>query len=176
MFIPAIRAGVLDFSFAARDRRSGAKPWAVFWHTSLVGGEAVTWDQVGFAERPAVPPCCTEVSSRTSLGGELVRPSAPDDRIRSMDPGLKTLLVDFVEKVGLLKSDMKRKKELERYEARFLRIEQKFSALAELISRDDPELAKALRKAFETPTMSLAFRNAEHQKDLKQKPGDDSDG
>jgi len=81
-----------------------------------------------------------------------------------MDPGLKTLLVDFVEKVGLLKSDMKRKKEIDRYEARFARIEQKFSALAELISRDDPALAKALRKAFETPTMSLAFRNAEHQK------------
>lgn len=88
-----------------------------------------------------------------------------------MDPGLKTLLVDFVEKVGLLKSDMKRKKEIDRYEARFARIEQKFSALAELISRDDPELAKALRKAFETPTMSLAFRNAEHQKELK-KPED----
>ena len=85
-----------------------------------------------------------------------------------MDPEIARVLTEFVEKVGLVRWDMKRNKELERYQARFARIEQKFSALAELISRDDPDLAKALRKAFETPAMSLAFRNAEHQK----KPGD----
>lgn len=87
-------------------------------------------------------------------------------------------LIEFVEKVGLLHRDMKQKKELERYEARFLRIEQKFSSLAELVSRTDPELAKALRTAWQLPGRSLAFRNAEHQKELKSRestggPADD---
>ena len=89
------------------------------------------------------------------------------DRIREMDPEIVPLLTEFIEKVGLLRKDMKQKKEFEKYEARFLRIEQKFSALAELISRDDPELATKLRKAFQMPSTTLAFRNAEHQKNLK---------
>jgi len=84
-----------------------------------------------------------------------------------MDAELKTLIVEFVEKVGLLKKDMKPKPEFERYEARFLRIEQKFSALAERISRDDPELSKTLRTAWQLPARSLAFRNAEHKKKLE---------
>ena len=88
----------------------------------------------------------------------------------SMDPELANLLTEFIEKVGLLRRDMQQKKELERYEARFLRIEQKFSALAELVSRSDPDLAKALRTAWQLPARSLAFRNAEHQKELKDKP------
>ena len=86
-----------------------------------------------------------------------------------MDAEVKPLLVDFVEKVGLLRKDMKDKKEFERYEARFLRIEQKFSAMAESISTDDPDFAKALRKAFQMPAINLAFRNADHQKELKAK-------
>ena len=84
-----------------------------------------------------------------------------------MDAGMKTQLVEFVEKVGLLRKDMKDKKEFERYEARFLRIEQKFSAMVESIARDEPEFAKALRKAFQMPAINLAFRNAEHQKEIK---------
>ena len=84
-----------------------------------------------------------------------------------MDPETATLLTELVEKVGLLRRDLQQKKELEKYEARFARIEQKFSALAERISRDDPDLAKALRTAWQLPARSLAFRNAEHQKDLK---------
>lgn len=84
-----------------------------------------------------------------------------------MDRDIAVLLVELVEKVGLLRRDMQQKKELEKYEARFARIEQKFSALAERISRDDPELAKALRTAWQLPARSLAFRNADHQKDLK---------
>jgi hypothetical protein len=75
------------------------------------------------------------------------------------------ILTEFVEKVGLLRRDMQQKKELEKYEARMQRIEQKLSALAERISRDDPELAKALRNAWQLPARSLAFRNAAHQKD-----------
>ena len=81
-----------------------------------------------------------------------------------MESDIANLLIELIEKVGLLRRDMQQKKELEKYEARFLRIEQKFSALAERISRDDAELAKALRTAWQLPARSLAFRNADHQK------------
>ena len=86
-----------------------------------------------------------------------------------MDADLKLLLMAFVEKVGLLKRDMKQKPEFERYEARFVRIEQKFSSLAEAIANTDPDFAKLLRRAWQMPATSLAFRNAEHQKELKKK-------
>jgi hypothetical protein len=81
-----------------------------------------------------------------------------------MDTETAILLTEFVEKIGLLRRDMQHRHELENYEARFARIEQKFSALAERISRDDPDLAKTLRTAWQLPARSLAFRNAEHQK------------
>ncbi len=84
-----------------------------------------------------------------------------------MDPEQARLLAEFIQKVGLLRRDMKQKKEYERYEARFIRIEQKFSAFAELVSQDDPQLAKIFRTAFQMPAASLAFTNAEHQKKLK---------
>jgi hypothetical protein len=87
--------------------------------------------------------------------------------IERLDPEIATLLTEMIEKVGLLRRDMQHRKELEKYEARFARIEQKFSALAERISREDPDLAKALRTAWQLPARSLAFRNADHQ---KQKP------
>ena len=74
------------------------------------------------------------------------------------------LLVELIEKVGLLRRDMQHKKELEKYEARFQRIEQKFNALAEHLSQEDPDLAKTLRTAWQLPARSLAFRNADHQK------------
>jgi len=76
-----------------------------------------------------------------------------------------TLLTEFVEKVGLLRRDMQQKKELDKYEARMQRIEQKLSALAERISQDDPELSKAIRTAWQLPARSLAFRNAAHQRE-----------
>ena len=81
-----------------------------------------------------------------------------------MDPEIATLLTELIEKVGLLRRDIQHRGELERYEARIARIEQKFSALAEFISRTNPELAKALRTAWQQPARSLAFRNAEHKK------------
>jgi TolA-binding protein len=84
-----------------------------------------------------------------------------------MDRETAQLLTELIEKVGLLRRDMQQKKELERYEARFQRIEQKVSALAERLSDDDPELAKAIRTAWQLPARSLAFRNAEHQKETK---------
>ena len=77
---------------------------------------------------------------------------------------IAALLIEFVEKVGLLRRDMQHRNELEKFEARVQRIEQKLSALAQAVSTEDPELAKALRTAWQLPARSLAFRNAEHQK------------
>ena len=91
-----------------------------------------------------------------------------------MDPAVATLIVELVEKMGLLRRDMLLKKEVEKYEARLARIEQKLSALADLVSANDPDLAKRLRTAWQMPARSLAFRNAEHQKDLKR--GNDTTG
>jgi hypothetical protein len=84
-----------------------------------------------------------------------------------MDQDVAALLVELIEKVGLLRRDMQQKKELDKYQARFQRIEQKFDALAERLSREDPELAKTLRTAWQLPARSLAFRNAEHQRETK---------
>ncbi len=81
-----------------------------------------------------------------------------------MDPELATLLTELVEKVGLLRRDLQHRGDLEKYEARVARIDQKFSALVERISQSDPDLAKSLRTAWQLPARSLAFRNAEHRK------------
>lgn len=81
-----------------------------------------------------------------------------------MDPELATLLTELVEKVGLLRRDLQHRGDLEKYEARVARIDQKFSALVERISQSDPGLAKSLRTAWQLPARSLAFRNAEHRK------------
>ena len=78
---------------------------------------------------------------------------------------IAVILTEFVEKVGLLRRDMQQKKELEKYEARMQRIEQKLSALAERVAEGDPGLAKAIRTAWQMPARSLAFRNAAHQKE-----------
>ena len=80
-----------------------------------------------------------------------------------MDEEIAALLTELIEKMGLLRRDMQHRKEFEKYEARFVRIEQKFNALAEHISRTDPDLAKSLRTAWQLPARSLAFRNKEHQ-------------
>ena len=81
-----------------------------------------------------------------------------------MDHELAVLLTELMEKVGLLRRDMKQKGDAEKYEARLARIDQKFSAFAEKIALTDPEFAKALRTAWQMPARSLAFRNTEHQK------------
>jgi hypothetical protein len=88
-----------------------------------------------------------------------------------VDKDIASLLTDFVEKVGLLRRDMQHRKELDRYEARITRIDQKLSALADSISQTDPELARALRTAWQLPARSLAFRNAAHQQELKEHDG-----
>jgi hypothetical protein len=90
-----------------------------------------------------------------------------------MDEDLAKQLIAFVEKVGLLRRDMLLRKELDKYEARFARIDQKFSSLAEEISRDNPDLAKQLRTAWQMPARSLAFRNADHQKESKEPDPDE---
>ena len=81
-----------------------------------------------------------------------------------MDPDVAALLTELVEKIGLLRRDMQHRGDLDKYEARIARIDQKFSSLAELVSRTDPDLAKKLRTAWQLPARSLAFRNAAHQK------------
>ena len=76
---------------------------------------------------------------------------------------LARLLTEFVEKVGLLRREMKHRGDLEHYAARTSRIEQKLLALVEHVAHHDPELAKALQTAWQLPARSLAFRNAGHQ-------------
>jgi hypothetical protein len=85
-----------------------------------------------------------------------------------MDPRLASLLTELVEKAGLLRHDIKRKGDLEKYEARIGRIDMVLSKLAEHVSVDHPDVAKALRTAWQQPGRSLAFRNADHQKDIKE--------
>jgi hypothetical protein len=85
-----------------------------------------------------------------------------------MDPETAKLLTELIEKIGLLRSDLKKKQDFEKYEARFARIEQKFSSLAEHISAADPDLAKRLRTAMRNPGISLAYRNRDHQNDIKR--------
>ena len=84
-----------------------------------------------------------------------------------MDKETAALIVELVEKVGMLRRDMQQKKDLEKYEGRMLRIQQKISALAERLAAEEPDLAKALRETWHMPARSLAFRNAAHQKDQK---------
>jgi hypothetical protein len=81
-----------------------------------------------------------------------------------MEHELAVLLTELLEKVGLLRRDLKQKGDVEKYEARLARIDQKFSAFAEKVAQTDPEFAKALRTAWQMPARSLAFRNAEHLK------------
>ncbi len=81
------------------------------------------------------------------------------------DRRLGALLTEFVEKVALLRREIQHKGELEKYAARFARMEQKLTALAGHLEAFDPELAKAVRNAWARPAVSLAFRNAAHQKD-----------
>ena len=81
-----------------------------------------------------------------------------------MDPELSRLLTELVEKTGLLRRDLQQHGDLERYEARVARIDQKLLALTELLAKSDPALAKALQTAWQLPARSLAFRNAEHKK------------
>ena len=50
-----------------------------------------------------------------------------------IDTELATLVVDLVEKVGLLRRDLQQKQDLEKYEGRIARIEQKLSALADKV-------------------------------------------
>ena len=81
-----------------------------------------------------------------------------------MDPRLASLLTELVEKMGLLRQDLKRRGDLEKYEARIARVDAMLSKLAEHVAAEDEDLAKSLRTAWQQPGRSLAFRNVEHQK------------
>ena len=91
-----------------------------------------------------------------------------------MEPEIADLLTALVEKVGLLRTDMKKRGDFAKYEARFARIDQKLSGLAERISRDDAAAGARLQSTWTQPGRSLAFRNADHTKQIKG--GGDSDG
>ena len=95
---------------------------------------------------------------------------SPRACIEPMDPKLASLLTELVEKTGLLRHDLRRKGDLEKYEARIARVEAMVSKIAEHLVADDPDLATTLRTAWQQPGRSLAFRNADHQKDMKGKP------
>jgi hypothetical protein len=92
-----------------------------------------------------------------------------------MEHDLAVLLTEFIEKVGLLRRDLQHKGDIDKYEARLARIDQKFSAFAEKLSQSDPEFAKALRTAWQMPARSLAFRNASHQKNEPRRDDDTED-
>jgi len=87
-----------------------------------------------------------------------------------MDPRLASLLTELVEKTGLLRHDLKRKGDLEKYEARIARVDAMIAKIAECVAEENPDLAKALRTAWQQPGRSLAFRNADHQKEMKDRP------
>jgi len=72
-------------------------------------------------------------------------------------------LVEFVEKSALLRESIKRRGDLEHYEARVARMSTKLEALASSLEASDPETAAALRAAWGRPVRSLAFRNAAHR-------------
>ena len=90
--------------------------------------------------------------------------------IEPMDPRLASLLTELVEKTGLLRHDLKRKGDLEKYEARIARVDAMIAKIAECVAKENPDLAKALRTAWQQPGRSLAFRNADHQKEMKDRP------
>jgi len=74
-------------------------------------------------------------------------------------------LIEFVEKSALLLESIKRRGDEEHYVARMDRMSVKLEALAASLEESEPDTAKALRAAWGRPVRSLAFRNAEHQKD-----------
>lgn len=74
-------------------------------------------------------------------------------------------LVEFVEKSALLRESIKRRGDDEHYAARVDRMSVKLEALAASLDESDPDAAAKIRAAWGRPVRSLAFRNAEHQKE-----------
>ena len=74
-------------------------------------------------------------------------------------------LIEFVEKTALLRESIKRRGDEEHYAARLQRMTQKLETLAGAIQSTDPTTAGAVRSAWSRPVRSLAFRNADHQKE-----------
>ncbi len=86
-----------------------------------------------------------------------------------MDAEAERLVVELVEKVGLLRRDLAHRKDLVAYEARVARIEQKVTALVAAVTASNPDLAKAIDTAWAQPARSLAFRNRDHQREQEEK-------
>jgi hypothetical protein len=74
-------------------------------------------------------------------------------------------LVTFVEKTALLRESIKKRGDDEHYAARVDRMSAKLDALADELEATDPQAAAAVRAAWARPVRSLAFRNAEHQRE-----------
>lgn len=81
-------------------------------------------------------------------------------------------LIEFVEKVALLRESIKRRGEDEHYAARVDRISQKLEALAASLEETDAAAATAVRAAWGRPVRSLAFRNAARTKEKGKDAGD----
>ncbi len=74
-------------------------------------------------------------------------------------------MVALIEKMALVRRDLKQKGDLEKYAARITRVDQKVQALASAVEAGDAALAKAIRTAWDMPARSLALRNVAHRKD-----------
>lgn len=81
-------------------------------------------------------------------------------------------LIEFVEKVALLRESIKRRGEDEHYAARVERMSQKLEALAASLEDINASAATAIRAAWNRPVRSLAFRNAARTKEKDKGTGD----
>lgn len=99
-------------------------------------------------------------------------PAPTADGADTLPAEVARALVEVVEKAGLLRTDLKRKGDLAKYQRLVDRVDRSFSSLAERISRHDEAQARNLRTAWQLPGRSLAFRNVEHQKEQREREGD----
>jgi len=81
-----------------------------------------------------------------------------------LDADVHALIVEVVEKMALVRRDLAKQGDLERYAARMARVEQKIRALADAVAATDASRGQAITKAWDTPARSLAERNAGHQR------------
>jgi hypothetical protein len=67
------------------------------------------------------------------------------------DEAIVPLVIELIEKVGLLRRELQHNQDLDKYEGRIARIEQKIEALADQVSRAGPEPGVSQRRAPEGP-------------------------
>jgi len=74
-------------------------------------------------------------------------------------------LVEVIEKAALLRQQIDRAGDQTVYAARVNRLAAKVDALRARIGETDPALADAIAGAWQRPIRTLAFRNAQHQRE-----------